>query len=119
MARKSDTVQETFLKACNKNNLVKVNACIQLDVDINRQVVNREFVKMEDEPHFCSSGNPSIQCQEATLSVRFVLQLMRASSDKRKRFSAEDSDHGQLRSLETINLRNSYACRNLTQNVTS
>ena len=48
MARKSDTVQEIFLEACNENNLVKVNACIQLDVDINCQVVNREFVKMED-----------------------------------------------------------------------
>ena len=48
MARKSDTVQETFLKACNENNLVKVNACIQLEVDINCEVVNREFVTLDD-----------------------------------------------------------------------
>ena len=48
MARKSDTVQEIFLKACNENNLVKVNACIQLEVDINCEVVNREFVTLDD-----------------------------------------------------------------------
>ena len=48
MARKSDSVQETFLKACNENNLVKVNACIQLEVDVNCKVINKEFVTLDD-----------------------------------------------------------------------